>query len=80
MRCDRLGHWFAALTRRHGHPYVCLHCLRHTVATTLVADGQLLQSQQRLGHADASTTLRQYCYAPPLRDLDVADHLDEIHR
>lgn len=52
----------------------------HTVATTLVADGQLLQAQQRLGHADASTTLRQYCHALPLRDVDVADHLDELYR
>ena len=80
VRCDRLGHWFAAFTRSHGHEDVCLHRLRHTVATTLVADGQLLQAQQRLGHADASTTLRQYCHALPLLDADVADHLDALYR
>lgn len=27
----------------HGHPDVCLHALRHTVATFLVTDGHLLQ-------------------------------------
>ena len=44
----------------------------------LVADGHLLQAQQRLGHKDASTTLRQYCHALPLHDQDVADHLDAL--
>jgi integrase len=57
LRCSTLGHWFHAFAVAHGHPDVCLHRLRHTVATVLVADGQLLQAQQRLGHAEASTTL-----------------------
>lgn len=78
LRCSSLGHWFQTFVRRHGHPDVCLHRLRHTVATVLVADGQLLQAQQRLGHADASTTLRQYCHALPLHDQDVADQLSNL--
>ncbi len=57
---------------------MCLHALRHTVATVLVADGHLLQAQQRHGHAEASTTLRQYCHALPLHDQDTADHLDAL--
>ncbi|TAL22378.1 MAG: hypothetical protein EPN99_06090 [Frankiales bacterium] len=73
-----LGHWFTAFVRRHDHPDVCLHRLRHTVATVLVADGKLLQAQQRLGHAEASTTLRQYCHALPLHDQDVADQLNAL--
>ena len=48
------------------------------VATVLVADGKLLQAQQRLGHAEASTTLRQYCHALPLHDQDVADQLNTL--
>lgn len=78
LRCSSLGHWFQTFVRRNGHPDVCLHRLRHTVATVLVADGQLLQAQQRLGHAEASTTLRQYCHALPLHDQDVADQLDKL--
>lgn len=31
-----------------------------------------------LGHAEASTTLRQYCHAPPLHDEDVADQLSNL--
>lgn len=77
-RSSTLGHWFADFVRRHDHPDVCLHRFRHTVATVLVADGQLLQAQQRLGHREASTTLRQYCHALPLHDVDVADHLDTL--
>ena len=78
LRTDLLGHWFRMFVYAHGHPGVCLHALRHTVATVLVSDGHLLQAQQRLGHAEASTTLRQYCHALPLDDLGTADHLDEL--
>ena len=78
MPCNVLADLFRAFARRHGHGDVTLHRLRHTVATVLVADGHLLQAQQRLGHEDASTTLRQYCHALPLHDQDVADHLDAL--
>lgn len=57
---------------------MCLHALRHTVTTVLVADGHLLQAQQVLGHAEASTTLRQHCHALPLHDLDTANHLEAL--
>jgi len=63
----------------HGYGDVTLHRLRHTVATVLVANGQLLHTQQRLGHRDASTTLRQYCHALPLEDPDVPDTLDAAY-
>ena len=78
LLCGTLGHWFTTFVRRHGFHDVCLHRLRHTVATVLVADGKLLQAQQRLGHAEASTTLRQYCHALPIDDQDVADHLNAL--
>lgn len=58
-------------------PEATLHRLRHSVATFLVARGQVLQAQARLGHADAATTLREYAYALPLTDGAVADDLDQ---
>jgi integrase len=58
MPCSVLAELFRAFVRRHDHGEVTLHRLRHTVATVLVAGGHLLQAQQRLGHKDASTTLR----------------------
>jgi integrase len=56
--------------------------LRHNVATFLVARGEILQAQARLGHRDAATTLREYAYALPLTDGRAADaindHLDHL--
>jgi integrase len=62
---------------RAGVPEATLHRLRHSVATFLVARGQILQAQARLGHADAATTLREYAYAVPLTDGAVADAPDK---
>jgi integrase len=80
MPCTVLAELFRSFTRRHDHGEVTLHRLRHTVATVLVADGHLLQAQQRLGHKDASTTLRQYCHALPLHDQDIADQLEMLYQ
>lgn len=74
------GHWFADLADRAGHPDITLHRLRHTVATVLVGRGDILQAQYRLGHRDASTTLRIYSHALPLTDADAAAHLDRLYR
>jgi integrase len=71
-----LGHRFVRLRDTAGIPDATLHRLRHSVATFLVARGEILQAQSRLGHADAATTLREYAYALPLTDGDVADALD----
>jgi len=78
MPCTVLAELFRAFARRHGHGEVTLHGLRHTVATALVVEGHLLQAQQRLGHKDASTTLRQYCHAMPLHDQEIADRLEVL--
>ena len=72
-----LGHRFARLAVRSGVEGATLHRLRHNVATFLVERGQILQAQARLGHADASTTLREYAYAVPLADTAVADAIDQ---
>ena len=71
-----LGHRFARLARRANADGASLHRLRHNIATFLVARGQILQAQSRLGHADAATTLREYAYALPLADTAVADAID----
>jgi integrase len=74
------GHWFTGLTASAGHPDITLHRLRHTVATILVGRGDLLQAQHRLGHRDASTTLRIYAHAMPLTDPDAAEALDSLYQ
>ncbi len=76
MTASGLGHRFAKLADAAGAPSASLHRLRHNLATFLVARGEILQAQARLGHADPSTTLREYAYAIPLQDQDVADAID----
>jgi integrase len=78
LTASGLGHWFAQLCDEAGLHGVSLHRLRHTVATFLVGRGDLLRAQQRLGHRDASTTLRNYAHALPLEDESVADDIDEM--
>ncbi|MGH9157631.1 MAG: tyrosine-type recombinase/integrase [Acidimicrobiales bacterium] len=72
-----LGRRFARLRDEAGAQGATLHRLRHNVATFLVARGQILQAQARLGHADAATTLREYAYALPLSDGRVADAIND---
>ena len=78
LTASGLGHWFAELSDEAGLSGVSLHRLCHTVATFLVGRGDLLRAQQRLGHRDASTTLRNYAHALPLEDQGVADDIDEM--
>lgn len=74
-----LGRWFADLCDQNDHPDVTLHRLRHTVGTALVARGHLLQAQYRLGHRDASTTLRIYSHAMPAADAEAAATLENLY-
>jgi integrase len=78
LTASGLGHWFADLRDDAGLDGASLHRLRHTVATYLVGRGDLLQAQHRLGHRDASTTLRNYAHAMPLEDESIADDIDEM--
>jgi integrase len=73
-----LAHSFARLCASAGVPDVSLHRLRHGVATFLVDRGEILKAQQRLGHHDASTTLRNYAHALPLEDGAIADAIDTL--
>ena len=73
-----LGHRFTRLRDDAQVPGAGLHRLRHNVATFLVArGGEHPPSPSALGHRDAATTLREYAYALPLTDTDVADALDD---
>ena len=72
-----LAHRFARIRDQANVPGASLHRLRHSVATFLVARGEILQAQARLGHRDAATTLREYAYALPLSDGEVADAIND---
>lgn len=78
LTTSALGHRFARLRDASGVDVASLHRLRHSVATYLVGNGQLLKAQARLGHREASTTLRTYAHALPLDDADVADAMETL--
>ncbi len=78
LTTSHLTHSFVRLGAEAGVPNVTLHRLRHSVATFLVDRGEILKAQQRLGHRDASTTLRNYAHAIPLDDEGVADSIDAL--
>lgn len=73
-----VGHRFTRLRDAAGVETATLHRLRHSVATHLVSNGQILKAQARLGHREASTTLRNYAHAIPLDDADVAESIDAL--
>ena len=62
LTASGMGHWFAEVCAEADLVGVSLHRLRHSVATFLVGRGELLRAQHRLGHRDASTTLRNYAH------------------
>ena len=78
LGAEVLSHRFNDIRDAAGVPTATLHRLRHSVATFLVSQGKILEAQDRLGHGDVSTTLREYSHALPGRDEVVADAIIEF--
>ena len=69
---DTASHYVRAIATRAGVD-THLHALRHFAATQLIGSGQDVRTVAgRLGHRDASTTLRVYSHALPERDREAA--------
>jgi integrase len=76
---DGLSHSFATLCRAAGVRGVSLHTLRHFSASMLIASGRDVRTiAGRLGHSDATTTLRVYAHMVEGRDQDAADYLGSL--
>lgn len=70
---------FKTVARILGHPRLTIHCLRHTHATILIANGEPIKAvSERLGHADVDTTLRIYAHVLPEHEEATADHFEKI--
>jgi integrase len=79
MSPNSLGQAFRRLCRLEGIAGVTLHSLRHFSAGMLIASGRDVRTVAgRLGHADASTTLRLYADTVDGRDQDAADYLGRL--
>jgi integrase len=76
IRPDTITQAFGRLCRSIGVTEVTLHTLRHFSASMLIASGRDVRTiAGRLGHSDASTTLRVYAHTVEGRDQDAADFL-----
>jgi integrase len=79
MKPDSLGQAFGRLCAKEGLADVSLHTLRHFSASVLVASGRDVRTiAGRLGHADATTTLRVYSHMIEGRDRDAAEFIGSL--
>ena len=75
VRPDKVTRFFTDLRDSLGLDHVHLHSLRHFVATQLAPLVSMRTLAGRLGHADASITMRVYAGWLPASDLEAADHI-----
>ena len=70
---------FAKLRKKVGLETVRLHDLRHYVATRLLDGGVPVRAvSERLGHANATTTLAIYAHAVPATDRRAAEMMGDL--
>lgn len=69
---------FDKFLKKHGIPHRKFHSLRHTSATLLLYNGTDLKTvQERLGHADFTTT-NKYLHLVEQADADAVDGLEQL--
>ena len=80
VRPDRLTAFFNRVRDDLGYDELTLHGLRHFVATQLAARGDVSARTLagRLGHADASVTMRVYAAFFPAADIAAAAHMGRV--
>ena len=79
MHVESPTKWFKRFLEKNDLPHIRFHDLRHTGASLLISKGMDVESvRQRLGHADASTTLRFYAHAFTDAEQRSADILQDV--
>lgn len=72
-------HWFMDFINKYKLKRISYHQLRHTHATQLIGAGVDIKTvAQRLGHKDASVTLKVYSHFLKSSDIEAANRLDEV--
>ena len=63
MHPDSITQWLGRFSDENGLPHIHPHAFRHTVASTLIANGvDLVTTAAELGHTDATTTAMIYAH------------------
>lgn len=76
---DTITTWFHDFVQRKKLPDVCVHSLRHTNATLMIAAGTPLKIvSDRLGHASIQTTSNIYLHQIQSADAVAADNISQM--
>ena len=79
MHPDTISGWFHNFIKRKQLPDVCIHSLRHTNATLMVANGIPIKVvSDRLGHASVTTTSNFYLHMIQSADDAAANMLNDL--
>ncbi len=63
MLPDSITQWLSVFSKKNSLPHIHPHAFRHTVASTMIADGiDIVTTAGELGHADATTTAKIYAH------------------
>lgn len=81
IRPEAISHMWKKVQQMADIPYRSFHCLRHTHATLLLANGiPIIEVSRRLDHANVTQTLDTYGHAMPNYDQGIADEIEKIYR
>jgi len=79
IKPDWMTRTFVSLSREAGLPRIRLHDLRHTWATLALRNGTHPKIvQERLGHANISTTLNTYSHVTPGMQAQAAEDIANL--
>lgn len=70
---DSVTRFYARLSEKYNMGFRCNpHAFRHSQASILLKDGDIVSASRRLGHAQTSTTLNLYGHMMPPSDIEAA--------
>lgn len=70
---DAVTRYYARLSEKYGLDFhINPHAFRHSQASVILADGDIVSASRRLGHAQTSTTLNIYGHMMPQTDIEAA--------
>lgn len=80
IRPEAIEKMWKQVLQESGLPYRSFHCLRHTHATLLLANGiPIIEVSRRLGHSSVKQTLDMYGHAIPNYDQEIARKIAMIY-